>query len=481
MKFITFLRINTVILAIIAVTFLLPIFTAIYYKEFFVLPSFIIPMVSSWILAILVYFIGRKKPMKLSSRSSFVVVAFAWINSSLLGCLPLLLSGCVPSFTDAFFESVSGYTTTGATIISNLEVLPRSINLWRCQMHWLGGMGIVALTVALFPLLGVGGFQLVKAETTGPEKGKVTAKMTSTAKALWLIYFMLTVIQTILLMFAGMDFVDALSHTFSTLGTGGFSSRNASVGSYNSASIDWICTIFMFLAGINFSLFFYLLTGKLSDIKENSEFKAYIGIMISIILLITFINIPYYKTFWNSLRFSAFQTSSIMTTTGFVTADYTLWSPTAQFLLFFLYFIGGCSGSTGGGIKVIRWVILGKQVSNELQRMIHPHGVFSVRINNRPGRKDVVFSVAVFITVYLALVFITTFIGCIANLDLSSSFTGALSIVGNVGPAFGKLGPTSNYAFIPDFLKWWYSFAMLAGRLELYTMIIYFFPSWWKK
>jgi len=481
MKFITFLRINTVILAIIAVTFLLPIFVAIYYKEFFVLPSFIIPMVSSWILAIVIYFIGRKKPMKLSSRSSFVVVAFAWINSSLLGCLPLLLSGCVPSLTDAFFESVSGYTTTGATIISNLEILPRSINLWRCQMHWLGGMGIVALTVALFPLLGVGGFQLVKAETTGPEKGKVTAKMTSTAKALWLIYFVLTIIQTVLLMFSGMDFVDALSHTFSTLGTGGFSSRNASVGSYNSASIDWICTIFMFLAGINFSLFFYLLTGKLSDIKENSEFKAYIGIMISIILLITFINIPYYKTFWNSLRFSAFQTSSIMTTTGFVTADYTLWSPTAQFLLFFLYFIGGCSGSTGGGIKVIRWVILGKQVSNELQRMIHPHGVFSVRINNRPGRKDVVFSVAVFITVYLALVFITTFIGCIANLDLFSSFTGALSIVGNVGPAFGKLGPTSNYAFIPDFLKWWYSFAMLAGRLELYTMIIYFFPSWWKK
>lgn len=481
MKFLTFIRINTILLAIISATFCLPIITAICYKEFSVLPSFIIPMLITWFVALVIQFACRKKPIKLSTRLSFLVVAFAWIDVSLLGALPLFFSGYFPSFTNAVFESVSGFSTTGATILSAVENLPRSINLWRCQTHWLGGMGIVALTVALFPLLGVGGFQLVKAETTGPEKGKVTVKMTSTAKALWLIYILFTIIQTVLLMFAGMDFVDALSHTFSTLGTGGFSSKNSSVGSFNSATIDWIIIVFMFLAGINFSLYFYLFTGKLSDIRENSELKVYVAIVVAASFLTTIFNLSSYGTFWTSLRFSTFQVVSLLTTTGYGTADYTFWAPAAQFVLFSLFFIGGCSGSTGGGIKVVRWVILGKQSKNEIERMIHPHGIFNIRMNSRPGRKDIVFSVTSFLTVYAILVLLTTFVGCIGNLDIFSSFTGALSMVGNVGPGFSNLGPSANYGFLPDFVKWWYCFAMLAGRLELYTMMIYFFPAWWEK
>jgi len=433
----------------------------------------------SVLCGIISYIAGRKRKIEFSIHSSFVFVALAWVCTSIFGAVPLMMSGCIPHPADAFFESVSGFTTTGATILSEVESLPRSINLWRCQTHWLGGMGIVALTVALFPILGIGGFQLIKAETTGPEKGKMTAKIANTAKALWLIYVVLTAVQTAALMIAGMDFIDALSHAFATLGTGGFSTRTASVGDFHSPAIDWICIVFMFIAAANFSLYFYAVTGKFREIAVNSEFRAYAGIFFVSVAVVAAAIVPLYGI--HSVRYAAFQVASIMSTTGFATADYTLWPVAAQFMLFVLFFIGGCSGSTAGGIKVIRWVIMGKQVTNETRRLLHPHGIFSIRLNGRVGRKDVVFNVAAFISMYLFFLFITTFIGCLGNLDLFTSFTGALSMLGNVGPAFGKLGPSCNYGFLPDFVKWWYSFAMLAGRLELYTMLIFFTPWYWKK
>ena len=398
-----------------------------------------------------------------------------------MGALPLYTTGCYKTFVDALFESVSGFTTTGATVLGELEALPISINLWRCETHWLGGMGVVTLTVALMPLLGVGGFQLIKAETTGPEKGKVTARITTTAKLLWLIYTGLTIIQTIALCIAGMGFIEALCHSFATLGTGGFSPRNASVGAYNSAAVDYICTLFMFLSGVNFSLYYYVIIGKLSDIKNNSELKAYCALVLFFIVAVTFSLKSVYGNFLTSFRYSSFQVVSLMTTTGFATADFASWPSSAQFWLFLVYFIGGCSGSTGGGIKVIRWVVIGKQLQNETRKMLHPHGVFSIRLNGRVGRKDLVPTVAVFIMLYFIVVFISTFVGCCGNLDPWSAFTASLSMVGNVGPAFGALGPTCNYGFLPDFVKLWYSFAMLAGRLELYTMMIYFMPGFWKK
>ena len=342
-------------------------------------------------------------------------------------------------------------------------------------------MGIVALTVALLPLLGVGGFQLIKAETTGPDKGKVTSKITNTAKALWLIYFSMTALLFVLLKVAGMDFIDALSHAFSTLGTGGFSTRNASIASFNSPLIEWIITVFMFFAGINFSLFFYLVIGKFKEIKNNSEFKVYVSLSVIIIALVTLILLPSFKNFSDALRIGAFQVFSILSTTGFSTMDFTLWVPAAQFLIFILFFIGGCSGSTSGGIKVVRWIVFQKQVHNELLRMLHPHGIFTVRLNQKPGRKDIVFNVASFMMCYAVLVVLVTFCGTFANLDVFSAFTGALSMVGNVGPGFGQLCPSNNLGFLPAALKWIYMFAMLAGRLEIYTMIMFFVPDFWKR
>ena len=474
-------RIICVLLMIVGSTFLIPIAVALFYGETQVLSAFLVPMFVTIILGLIGITLRRDKNLRVSIRGAFVVAALSWISASFLGAIPLYVSGAVNSVTDAIFESVSAFTTTGATIINDVEILPKSINVWRCLMHWLGGMGIVALTVALMPLLGVGGFQLIKAETTGPEKGKVTPKITNTAKILWLIYFILTVAQTVALLASGLNFIDAMSIAFSTLGTGGFALKNASIGAYNSASVDWICTIFMVLAGINFSLYYYAVTGKFQEIKENTELKVYLAIVVLFSFGIAFFILPRFGSFLTALRYAAFQVGAIITTTGFATDDYIQWAQPAQFLLFVLFFTGACSGSTGGGVKIIRWVILSKQGSNEIRRMLHPHGIFSVQLNGKVGRKDVVFSVASFCYFYMLLLFITTFIGTFANLDLFTSFTGALSALGNVGPAFGALGPTCNYSFLPGFLKWWYGFVMLAGRLELYTMMIYFTGAFWKK
>lgn len=481
MRVLNFLKIIFAILAIVGVSFIIPIITAICCNEYQMIFPFVIPMTVSIGCFLIVYAFSKGRPIKLNIKSTFLIVAIGWIATSLFGALPFYLSGYFASFTDTVFESVSGFTTTGATILSNVEVLPRSLNMWRCQTHWLGGMGIVALTVALFPLLGVGGFQLIKAETTGPEKGKVTPKITTTAKVLWLIYLLFTVIQTVLLMIAGMDFIDALCHSFSTLGTGGFSTKNASIGHYDSPFIDWICIVFMFLAGTNFSLFFYMFARKFSEVKKNSEFKSYGLIVLCVIVLITLIVFPQYKNIFETIRYVSFQVLSIMTTTGFSTFDYTLWVPAAQFLIFILYFIGGSSGSTSGSIKVIRWVILGKQLKNEMMRSLHPHGIFSIRLNGKVGRKDVVFNVAAFITCYFLMLCIISFLGTFFNLDLFTAFSGALTMLGNVGPAFGNLGPSFNCGYLEPGLKWIYMFAMLAGRLELYTLLMFFFVGYWKK
>ena len=481
MFIISFLKIASILLSIVGILFAIPLGFAFYYGESSVYLSFIIPMAASFLLVAAVNFPTRKFKITLNTRQTFLTVALSWIVISFMGAIPMYASGSIPRFVDALFESVSGFSTTGSTILSEIESLPKSINMLRCLTHWIGGMGIVTLTVALLPLLGVGGFQLIKAETTGPEKGKVTARITTTAKILWLIYFGFTAAETIALKLAGMTFTDALSHAFATLGTGGFSTRNTSIGSYNSVAIDVIIMIFMFLAGINFSLYFYIITRKFRDITTNSEFKAYLVIVAALIVAVSISLRKVYGSFGDTLRYSSFQVVSLMTTTGFSTADFMKWPAATQFLLFVTFFIGGCSGSTSGGVKVIRWLVLGKQVQNETRKMLHPHGVFAIRLNGRPGRKDIVFNVAAFMVVYFALVLITTFVGCLGNLDVWSSFTGALSMVGNIGPGYGLLGPAENFGFLPDFVKYWYSFAMLAGRLELYTMIIYFLPVYWEK
>ena len=475
--FLVFIRIFAIILSIIGTSFLLPVFTAVYYGEYSAILPFVVPMAASWILGMVFYFSGKKVPVKLGTRAVFVFVSFAWIAISFFGAIPLYAGGWIKDFSSAVFEAVSGFTTTGATVLKDVEVLPRCVNLWRMEMHWLGGMGIIALTTAVLPLLGVGGFALVKAESTGPEKGKITPKMANTAKALWGIYLGLTVLQTVMLMLCGMDFIDALSHTFSSLGTGGFSSKNASIGGFNSLSAEIVCTVFMFLAGVNFSLYFYALTGKFSELKNNSELKAYVSIFVTVIICLALSLVKYYGGFGKALRYASFQVASIMTTTGFVTADFLQWPSVSQFFIFILFFIGGCSGSTAGSFKVIRWVILAKKARVEMLKMIHPHGVFTVRVNGSAGREDLVLNIASFVFVYFCLAFISTFAATLGGIPLFESFTASLSMLGNIGPAFG---PFADYGWIPCFLKWIFSFMMIAGRLEIYNLIILFTKDFWK-
>lgn len=476
-----FARLIFIILSIVGLSLLLPISTAFATGERQVISSFAIPLLTSLVLGTGFYFFGKKTKLKFSVRSVFAFVAVAWISISIFGTIPFLLSGSIKTFHDALFESISAFSTTGATIFSDVESLPRSINLWRCQMHWLGGMGVIALTVALLPLLGVGSFQLIKAESTGPEKGQITPKMANTAKTLWLLYVGFTLAHFIALKICGLDFIDSLCHAFSTLGTGGFSTKNASIGSYNSLAVEIICTVFMFLAGVNFSLYFYVITGKFEEVKKNSELKAYISLFLICVGMITLVLVPHYGSFAKALRYSSFQVASVMTTTGYATADFTTWPYAAQFFIFLLFFTGGCSGSTSGGFKIIRWVVLQKQARNEMLKMLHPHGVFTISLNKKPGRKDLVFNVAAFAFVYFALIGITTMVGTFCKLDIFTSFTASLAMLGSIGPAFGGLGPSENYGALCPFLKYWYCFAMIAGRLELYNLIIFLFPDYWKK
>ncbi len=442
------------------------------------LRAFIVSMVAGLSLSSAVLIATRRKKVPLGIRSAIAAVAASWIGMAFFGAIPLYISGIVSTFTDAFFESVSGFTTTGATVINDIDLLPKSVNLWRCETHWLGGMGIIALTVAVLPLLGVGGFQLIKAETTGPEKGKVTPKIATTAKMLWLIYMGLTFFLFISFKIAGMSYFDAVCHAFSTMGTGGYSTHNASIGYYNSPTIEWIVITFMILASLNFSLYYLLLTGKKDEILKSTETRAFLGVILISVPVIWFSN---KACNIGSFRESCFYVASLISTTGFVTTDYTQWTPTAKIMLFLLFFIGGCAGSTAGGIKMVRWVVLSKACYNEIKKMLHPHGVFTLRINGKPTQNEIVGVVAAFIFLYFSFTVLTTIAGALSGLDPWTSLTAALSLIGNIGPAFGNLGPMDNYAEIKPWLKIWYSFVMIAGRLELYTLAIFFTRAYWMK
>lgn len=475
------LRLLTILLGLVALSMVPPFIFALLDKDPQVIGGFLFPIVFALVATVVVLFLGSPANIQFSKGDGFVVVSLAWIFTSLYGALPFYLSGVTPNPVDALFESVSGFTTTGASIFQSVEALPRAILLWRAITHWLGGMGIVVLTVALLPLLGVGGFQLIKAETPGPEKDKVTPRVTATAKILWLIYIFLTVLEIILLRMAGMTWFDAVCHAFATMATGGFGTKNASVGHYNSAFIDWIITCFMFLAGMNFSLYYRLIQGKIEDIWHNTELRVYVAIVLIATLVVSLAIQDSYESFIHALRYGAFQVVSIITTTGFATADFDGWASLAKGVLFLLMFVGGCSGSTGGGIKVIRHVVLFKQAGNELRRAIYPHGVFSVCLNGKVGRKDVVYGVAGFVFLYLSLVFGVTLITTVAGVDLLSAFSTALVTTGNIGPGFGLVGPTQNYGFLPDYVKIACSFAMIAGRLELLTLFVLFSPVFWRR
>jgi trk system potassium uptake protein len=425
----------------------------------------------------------KKGKPRLSPRTGYLFVVLAWVLSAALGALPFMLSGAMGSFFDAYFESMSGFTTTGASILNDIEALPRSVLLWRATTHWLGGMGIVVLTVAVFPLLGIGGRALMEAEAPGPQVDKFTPRLSDTAKILWLIYFGLTVAQIALLLFGGMNLVDAVSHAFATMATGGFSTRNASVGAYDSAYIDWVVTVFMLLAGMNFALHFKFLRGDFRPFFRDTELKTYISIFLVATAYIAFglYRSGRYGTGADALRYAAFHASSILTTTGFATADYLLWPNAAQAMLFALMFIGGCAGSTGGGLKVGRIVTLFKMGLSEMRYLLNPSGVFGVFLDGRYLKKNIVYDIAAMVFLFLVSVIASTLVVASGGYDIMTSLSSTLASLGNIGPGFGRVGPALNYSFFPDYIKAWLSFIMLLGRLEIYTVLVIFTKAFWKR
>ncbi|MCB0466694.1 MAG: TrkH family potassium uptake protein [Aequorivita sp.] len=431
---------------------------------------------------------------EIQKREGYIIVTFGWIFMALIGTLPYIFTGAIPSFTNAFFETMSGYTTTGASILMDIEAVPRGVLFWRSITHWIGGMGIIVLAIAILPLLGIGGMQLFAAEAPGPGGDKLHPRITDTAKRLWLIYVGYTLAETILLKIAGMSFFDAINHSLATLSTGGFSTKNASVAYWNdNPTVQYIIIFFMFLAGSNFVLSYFAFKRKFQKIFQDEEFKLYsiliVGLTIIASLLIYFeadvalssIGHPMvWGQFESAFRHALFQVLSIITTTGFVSADYTLWTPFLTIFFFGMMFLGGCAGSTAGGIKVMRHLIMIKNGMLEFKRTLHPHAILPVRYNRKAVPQPIVFNILGFFILYMLSFIIGTLVFSWLGLDFKTALGGAASTLGNVGPALGDLGPVDNYAYLPDAAKWWSSFLMLIGRLELFTVLILLTPFFWR-
>ncbi len=435
---------------------------------------------------------GHRKEIK--KREGYIVVSFGWLFMTLSGTLPYVLSESIPSFTNAFFETMSGYTTTGATILNDIESIPKGILFWRSLTHWIGGMGIIVLAIAILPLLGIGGMQLFSAEAPGPTGDKMKPRITDVAKRLWFIYVGLTLAQTLLLNLAGMGLFDAVNHAMSSMSTGGFSTKNASVAVWNdNPLIQYIIIFFMFVGGMNFVLTYYGFKGRFQKILQDEEFNWYvlfvIGFTLVTALMIYFgadlglssIDHPMVLGKAESaFRHALFQVVGIITTTGFITADYTLWAPFLTVLFFGLFFLGGSAGSTAGGVKVMRHVIMIKNGVIEFKRALHPNAVLPVRYKGRGIRKEIVFNVLGFFILYMLSFIIGAVVLALLGLDLETSLGASASSLGNVGPAFGSLGPINNFDALPDSGKWWCSFLMLIGRLELFTVLILLTPFFWR-
>ena len=427
----------------------------------------------------------------LTNRDGFAIVTFSWITTAVIGSLPFYLSGSIPNITDAFFESMSGVTTTGASILGNIstmphlengiESLPHGILFWRSFIQWIGGMGIIVFYIAILPLLGVGGVQLFKAEVPGPVADKIKPRVKETAKFLWIIYVGITLIEMIALRIAGMETFDSICHAFTTMPTGGFSTRNASIAYYDSPVIHYIIIIFMFLAGVNFSLHFRALNGDIKAYLRDKEFLVYLFIIgfVSLIILLT---LSYQANNFSDifLRESLFGTIAILTGSGYVLGDYELWPIFLQMILLVLMFIGGMGGSTTGGMKVIRVLLLVKYASLETRRMLHSRALIPVKIGKRLVKEDIVRNTLGFFLFFMSAFIISTILLSTMGLDIESSIGAAASAMGNIGPALGEFGPTDNYALMPDLGKWILTFCMLLGRLEIFTVIVLFSRAFWK-
>ncbi|WP_291867771.1 potassium transporter TrkG [Maribacter sp.] len=450
--------------------------------------------IASMFLGAFFMYYTRDHKKEVKRKEGYIIVTFGWVVMSMSGMLPYLFSGAIPGVTNAFFETISGYTTTGASILEDIEAMPKGILLWRSITHWIGGMGIIVLAIAILPLLGIGGMQLFSAEAPGPSADKLHPRITDTAKRLWYIYVGYTVAETILLKLAGMSFFDAVNHSLSTLSTGGFSTKNASLAYWNdSPLIQYIVVFFMFLAGSNFVLSYFAFKGKVQRVLKDEEFRYYSIFVIVFSIIAAFV--IYYQAnvevseyhpmvlgaAESSFRHSLFQVIAVITTTGFVSADFTNWTPFLTIFFFGLMFLGGSAGSTAGGIKVMRHLLIIKNGLLEFKRTLHLNAIIPVRYNNKTVKEHIVYNIIAFFVLYMLLFIIGALVLGALGLDFMSAIGGAATSLGNVGPGLGSLNPLSNFNSLPDLGKWWCGFLMLAGRLELFTVLILFTPYFWKK
>ncbi|HCC68853.1 MAG TPA: potassium transporter [Nitrospiraceae bacterium] len=471
------------IVIIIASTFmLLPIAVSIIYggEDFTALSgSFLIALFTGIMLSFLT---KAQRVTEIKRRDGFAIVTMSWVAISFFGALPYILSGSSLSFTDAYFESMSGFTTTGASILIDVEALPRGILFWRSLTQWMAGMGIIVLSLAILPMLGTGGMQIFKAEVPEIVVERLRPRITDTAKSLWYVYTAITIFGVILLLLGGMDLYDALCHSFGAVATGGFSTKNASIAYYQSAYIDIVITILMLIGGISFSLHFYAFRGNFSRYWRSSEFRFFcLIVFLSIVLVTLNINGSNYRSFFDALRYASFQVVAIATTTGYVTADFGKWPVLSQLLLVSLMFFGGMVGSTAGGMKQVRILLMLKQAYRELYQLIHPHAVTYIKLNEKPITKEILGGVWGFLFLFLFIWVIATIGMTALGIDLITAATTTISAMSNIGPALGTAGPGENYSHIPTLGKWILILCMLIGRLEIYTVIVLFVPHFWRR
>ena len=446
------------------------------------------------LLGVLLMFVTKKHQKEIKKRDGYLIVTLGWLVMVFSGMLPYLFTGAIPGFTNAFFESMSGYTTTGATILRDIESLPEGVLFWRSITNWIGGMGFIVLAVAILPLLGIGGMQLFAAEAPGPSADKLHPRITDTAKRLWYIYFGYTVACTLFMNLAGMSFFDAINHGLTSVSTGGFSTKNLSMAYWNNNPIvQYICMIFMFLGGTNFVLSYYVFKGKFLNVIRDHEFRFYF-LLICVVSIIAGLIIlfradvamsAYHPMVFgeteSSFRHALFQVISVVTTTGFVSADFSSWTPFLTIVFFGLMFVGGSAGSTSGGVKVVRHLLMIKNGILEFKRALHPNAIIPVRYNGRTIQEPIIYNILGFFIIYMLMFIIGSLVLGMLGLDFESAVSGAASSLGNVGPALGVLNPLASFDVLPELGKWWCAFLMLLGRLELFTVLILFTPYFWKR
>lgn len=433
-------------------------------------------------IGVLMAILGKGGERQLTRRDGYVLVSLAWVAFSLFGMLPFYISGYIPDVTNAFFETMSGFTSTGATILDNIESLPHGLLFWRSMTQWIGGLGIIMFTIAVLPIFGVSGLQVFAAEASGPTHDKVHPRIGITAKWIWTIYAGITLMLVLLLMLGGMGWFDSVCHAFSTTGTGGFSTKQASVAHYQSPYIEYVISIFMFVSGINFTLLLYFMNRKFKKVFDNAELKWYFRSVVFFTILITVI--LYYTSSMGveeSFRKSLFQVISLQTSTGFATDDYMLWTPVVWGLLTILMIMGACAGSTTGGLKCIRMVILSKVSRNEFKHILHPNAVLPVRVNKQVISPSIVSTVLAFCFLYLIIIVIGVLLMMGMGIGLEESIGCVISSIGNMGPGLGETGPAFSWNALPVAAKWLLAFLMLLGRLELFTVLLLFTPEFWKR